>query len=297
MSRRLKLRRNQLRWRRKYLHAQVVQKLKQNQEDFPLLAHLQNCTHSWNQMDWFGTGAQFHYASPVAKDLTLFLSMDNHLEKKIGRSNSGEKRCGKIWHSQHWSDEMWNSKMARGGGNKKDFNIPLDHQSKNSLISELNIIQNSMPLILHFRTMWKFRSISSSTFSTLDGAINLHSTNSGLIMGGRNSGRDRQTVFCTAVIPWRRITKNLMSLTWPNHVLHDASRKWKRTQDAVHCIDFHLAQRKDWSSIRHDRTLLFFTMHSQLIVSRKLLWWKLEKSFTKECISVTSTITDNFLQR
>ena len=24
-------------------------------------------------------------------------------------------------HSQHWSDDVWKSKMARGGGNKKRF--------------------------------------------------------------------------------------------------------------------------------------------------------------------------------
>ena len=43
-----------------------------------------------------------------------------------------------------------------------------------------------------------------------------------------------------------------------------------------------LLWRKDWSSITHDRTLSSFTTHSQLIVSRKLLWWKLEKSYTKK---------------
>ena len=42
-----------------------------------------------------------------------------------------------------------------------------------------------------------------------------------------------------------------------------------------------LLWRKDWSSIKHDRTLSFFTKHSQLIVSRKLFGWKLEKSKTR----------------
>ena len=36
------------------------------------------------------------------------------------------------------------------------------------------------------------------------------------------------------------------------------------------------------SSIRRDRTPSFFTIHSQPVVSRKLLWWKLEKSYTKK---------------
>ena len=40
--------------------------------------------------------------------------------------------------------------------------------------------------------------------------------------------------------------------------------------------------RKDWCSIRLDRTPSSFTKHSQLIVFRKLLGWKLEKSYTKK---------------
>ena len=43
-----------------------------------------------------------------------------------------------------------------------------------------------------------------------------------------------------------------------------------------------LLLRKDWSSIRHDRTLSFLLKHSQLIVFPKLLGWKLEKSYTRK---------------
>ena len=43
-----------------------------------------------------------------------------------------------------------------------------------------------------------------------------------------------------------------------------------------------LLWRKDWSSIRHDRTPSFFTKHFQVIVSRKLFGWKLEKSYTRK---------------
>ena len=42
-----------------------------------------------------------------------------------------------------------------------------------------------------------------------------------------------------------------------------------------------LIKRKDWSSIRHDRTPSLFTKHSQLTVFRELLGWKLEKSHTR----------------
>ena len=39
---------------------------------------------------------------------------------------------------------------------------------------------------------------------------------------------------------------------------------------------------KDWSSIKQNRTQLFFTIYSQLVVSRKQFWWNLEKSYTRK---------------
>ena len=64
--------------------------------------------------------------------------------------------------SQHWSDEMWKSKMAGGGG-------VLTHQDKKLCISELfKVFQDEILLILHYRTMYQFRTISSSTFITSD---------------------------------------------------------------------------------------------------------------------------------
>ena len=45
--------------------------------------------------------------------------------------------------------------MTKGGGNKKRFlNIVLTRQGKKFFISELfKVIQDAIPLILHFRTM------------------------------------------------------------------------------------------------------------------------------------------------
>ena len=52
---------------------------------------------------------------------------------------------------------------------RKDFNIVLIHQDKKFLISELfKVIQDAMSLILLYRTMDEFRTISSSTFLTSD---------------------------------------------------------------------------------------------------------------------------------
>ena len=47
---------------------------------------------------------------------------------------------------------------------RKDFNIVLIHQDTKFFISELfNVIQDAISLILHYRTVYQFRTISSST--------------------------------------------------------------------------------------------------------------------------------------
>ena len=63
------------------------------------------------------------------KDWTLFFGMDKYLEKKMVRSNSGDWK--KIFgtnfeHSQYWSDEMWKSTMTGSGNNKKRFQYCTD---------------------------------------------------------------------------------------------------------------------------------------------------------------------------
>ena len=52
---------------------------------------------------------------------------------------------------------------------RKDFSIVLIHQDKKFFTSELfKVIQDAISLILHYRTMYQFRTISSSTFVTSD---------------------------------------------------------------------------------------------------------------------------------
>ena len=74
-----------------------------------------------------------------------------------------------------------------------------------------------------------------------------------------------------------------MSLTWMHHVVHGRSRKrGKDTKTLCIGLIYNMLNGKDWSSIKQDRTQSSFTTHSQLIVSRKLLWWNLEKSYTRK---------------
>ena len=74
-----------------------------------------------------------------------------------------------------------------------------------------------------------------------------------------------------------------MSLIWPNHVLHRRSRKRGKVTKA-RCIGSicSLLNEKDLSSIKQDVMQSSFTTRSQLIVSRRLSWWKQEKSFARK---------------
>ena len=77
-------------------------------------------------------------------------------------------------------------------------------------------------------------------------AINLHSiTNSGLIPGGRNSSKERQTVFFTVVNLMDKDHKDPyeLDLTKPRLASYK-QKKWKRHDDTVYWVDIQLAQRK-----------------------------------------------------
>ena len=69
--------------------------------------------------------------------------------------------------------------------------------------------------------------------------------NSGLIPGGQNLGRERQTVFFTAVNPMDKEHKDPqeLDLTKPRLALYK-KKTWKRHQDTVYWVDIQLAQRK-----------------------------------------------------
>ena len=79
-------------------------------------------------------------------------------------------------------------------------------------------------------------------------------------------------------IPRKRIIKTQQSLTWPNHVLHLVGKSGKCIK--IRCIGtiFSLLNEKDWTQSSS-------TIHSQLIVSRKQLWWNQKKSYIRKCMS------------
>ena len=157
------------------------------------------CERFWTDIE---PGTYSNIAFPVSKRLATLLR-HGHLPREedgaIEFWRSKDCLRYKSENSQHWSDEMWNSKMAGGGGSKKRFQFCTDlsgqeilclralqgHTGRNpidpSLQDNVLIPDNFFEYIYHNVC-----------------AINLHSiTNSGLIPGRQNLGKERQTVLFT----------------------------------------------------------------------------------------------------
>ena len=76
-------------------------------------------------------------------------------------------------------------------------------------------------------------------------AVSVHSiTNAGLIAGGQNSGKERQTVFFTTVDPLIKNHKDPQEVDLTKPRFASCRRKWKRHEDTVYWVGFHFAQRK-----------------------------------------------------
>ena len=187
----------------------------------------------------------------MAKRLTRFFDTENYPREEDGSIEFwrliGDLR-NKFEYSQHWSDEMWKSKMAGGGGSKKRFQYCTDpsgqgilhlralqgHSGRNTIdpAHQDNVLipNNFFEYIYHIGC-----------------AISLHSIkNSGLIAGGQNSSRERQTVFFTAMNSMSKEHRDPheLDLTKPRLASYK-QKKWKRHQ--TRCIGsiYSLLNEKD----------------------------------------------------
>ena len=141
---------------------------------------------------WFDIepGAQFDQAYPVAKRLNTLL---RHGE--LPRDEDGaiefwrltDDLRNKFEYSQSWSDDVWKSKMAGGGGNKKRFQYCTDPSGQEILyLRALQGHSGRDPIdpAQHDNVL-----IPNNFFEYIyhiGCAVNLHSiTNSGLIAGGK----------------------------------------------------------------------------------------------------------------
>ena len=227
-------------------------------------------------------------AYPVSKQLSTLLRRGHLPREEDGAIEFWRLKYylrNEFVHSQHWSDEMWKSTMARGGGNKKRFQYCTDssgqeilylralqgHLGRNPIDPELQdnvlIPNNFFEYIYHIRC-----------------AINVHSiTNSGLILGGQKFGQKTDGILYVCGSCEQRTQRSQKH--WPGSTascMVQAENVEKTPRHGVLGRHKNLLKRKDLSSIKHDRTQSSFTTHSQHIVSRRLLWWKLEKSYTRK---------------
>ena len=160
--------------------------------------------------------------------------------------------------------------MQGGGGNKKGFQYCTDSSGREILY--LRALQghsgrNPIDPSLQHNVL-----IPDNFFECIyhiGYAINLHSiTNSGLISGGQNSSKERQTVFFTAVNPMDKEYKdpNKLDLTKPRLAWYK-QKTWKRHQDTVYWVDFQLAQRKGFKfhQTRCNAIILYDTLPAHCI--------------------------------
>ena len=136
--------------------------------------------------------------------------------------------------SQHWSDDMWKSSMARGGGNKKRFH---DCSASSGAILYLRALQGHSGRNLIDPSLQDNVLIPDDFFKYIyhvGCAINSHSIiDSGLIPGGQNFSK-RQTVFFLPVNPMDKEHKDpeTIDLEAPRlaQYMHTAWKKHQNTE-------------------------------------------------------------------
>ena len=188
--------------------------------------------------------------------------------------------------------------MAGGGGNKKRFQYCTD--SSRQEIIFLRALQGHSgrnpidPTVQD--TFFKSRTISSSTFIILDVQSVYTITNSGIIAGGQNSSKDRQTVFLKAVNPMNKNHKDPyeLDLTKPRLASYK-QKKWKRHQETVCWVDIQLAQRKGlkFYQTRCDAIILYDTLPDYCI-SKVVMMESGEIIYEKEYVTPRPPPTSSF---
>ena len=159
--------------------------------------------------------------------------------------------------------------MAGGGGNKKRFQYCTDPSGQEILyLRALQGHSGRDPIDLTLQDNVLIPNNFFEYIYHIGCAISVQSiTNSGLLAGGQNSSRERQTVFFTAVNPMHKnhqYTKEL-HLTEPR--LASYKHKWKRHQDMVHWVGIQLAQRKGlkFYQTRSNALILYDTLPANCI--------------------------------
>ena len=137
-------------------------------------------------------------------------------------------------HFHNWSDDKWKKTLARGGGNKKRYQCCTD---TSGAILYLRALQGHSGRNLIDPSVQHNVIIPDGFFKYIyhvGCAINLHSIiNSGMMPGGQNSSRERQTVFFTAVNPMNEDHMDPQDLDLTKLRLASYEHKWKKHQDTL----------------------------------------------------------------
>ena len=141
-------------------------------------------------------GAQFDQVYPVATRINTLLRHGELPQEEDGAIEFWRLKDdlqNKFEYSQYWSDDVWKSKMAGGGGNKKRFQHSTDPSGQEILyfrVLQGHSGRNPIDPALQDNVL-----IPNNFFEYIyhiGCAISLHSIrNSGLITGGQNSSRER----------------------------------------------------------------------------------------------------------
>ena len=224
-------------------------------------------------------------AYPVAKRLNTLLRHGQLPRKEDGAVEFWilkDDLRNDFENSQHWSDETWKSTMEKRRG--KIFQYCTDPSKQE--ISNLRALQGRSgrkPIDPTLQDNVLIPNNFSEYIYHIRCAISLHSTNAGLIAVGQNSRKKKQTVFFTAVNPMDKDQRDPYEIDLTAPLLHGTNRR-NGKDTWIRCIGSKnsLLNEKDSSSIIQDVMRSSFTIHYQLIVPRKLLWWNLEKSYTRK---------------
>ena len=197
--------------------------------------------------------------------------MEVYLETMMARLNCGEWEIlqDHFVYSQHWSDEKWNSSMARGGGNKKRFQYCTDPPGQEILY--LRALQGHSGRNLIDPSLQDNVLIPNNFFEYtyhIGCATNLHSIeNSGLIPGGQNLSK-RQTAFFASVDPMNKEHRdpNKIDLNAPRLAWYK-QKTWREHQNTENWVDIKLALRKGFKfyQTRSNAIILYNTLAAYCI--------------------------------
>ena len=133
----------------------------------------------------------------------------------------------------------------KGGGNKNIFQYCTDPSGKILYLRALQGHSGRNPIDPSLQDNVLIPNNFFDYIYHIGCAVNVHFiTHSVLIAGGQNSGRDRQTVFFTAVNPMHKNHQDLKELDLTKPRLTSYKQKWNIHQDTVYWVDIQLAQRK-----------------------------------------------------